>query len=153
MQFGRENLMQIPWYVTAIAAALIWGIHYPLLDFALKRISIYGVLLLSVIPVLLMMPIFLRGLAGDVDNFKLLPLQEQCSILAIAVTSTAGAVLLFLSIDSKNATLTSLIEISYPIFVVVFAYLLFKQVHLNLSMMIGGLLILAGAAIIIVNNQ
>jgi drug/metabolite transporter (DMT)-like permease len=100
-----------------------------------------------------MMPIFLRGLAGDVDNFKLLPLQEQCSILAIAVTSTAGAVLLFLSIDSKNATLTSLIEISYPIFVVVFAYLLFKQVHLNLSMMIGGLLILAGAAIIIVNNQ
>jgi drug/metabolite transporter (DMT)-like permease len=106
-----------------------------------------------VIPVLLMMPIFLRGLAGDVDNFKLLPLQEQCSILAIAVTSTAGAVFLFLSIDSKNATLTSLIEISYPIFVVLFAYLFFKQVHINLSVMLGGLLILTGTAIIIVNNQ
>jgi drug/metabolite transporter (DMT)-like permease len=145
--------MQIPWYVTAIGAAVIWGIHYPLLDFALKRISVYSVLLLSVIPVFLFMPFFLRELAADVDTFKLLPLKDQCSILVIAVTSTVGAILLFLSIDSKNATLTSLIEISYPIFVVVFAYLFFKQININLSVMLGGLLILTGAAIIIVNNQ
>jgi drug/metabolite transporter (DMT)-like permease len=145
--------MQLPWYVTAFGAAVIWGVHYPLLDFALKRLSVYSVLLLSVIPIFILMPLFLRELASDVDTFKLLPAREQCIILAIAVTSTAGAVLLFLSIDSKNATLTSLIEISYPIFVVLFTYLFFKQLHLNLSVMFGGLLILSGAIIIIVNNQ
>jgi drug/metabolite transporter (DMT)-like permease len=145
--------MQLPWYVTAIGAAIIWGIHYPLLDFALKRISVYGVLLLSVIPVFIFMPLFLRELASDLDTFKLLPAKEQWSILVIAVTSTIGAVLLFISIDSKNATLTSLIEISYPIFVVLFAYLFFKQVHINLSVMLGGLLILTGAMVIIFNNQ
>ena len=145
--------MHLPWYVAAIGAAVIWGVHYPLLDFALKRISVYGVLVLSVIPVLLFMPFFLRVLASDVDSFKLLTMKEQCSILLIAVTSTVGAVLLLLSIDSKNATLTSVIEISYPIFVVLFAYLFFRQVHINLSVMIGGLLILTGAAIIIINNQ
>jgi drug/metabolite transporter (DMT)-like permease len=145
--------MQLPWYVTAFGAAVIWGVHYPLLDLALKRLSVYSVLLLSVIPIFIVMPLFLRELAGDVDTFKLLPAKEQWSILAITVTSTAGVVLLCLSIGSKNATLTSLIEISYPIFVVLFTYLFFKQLHINLSVMFGGLLILSGAVIIIINNQ
>lgn len=145
--------MHLPWYITAIGAAVAWGIHYPLIDFAMKRISIYGVLLLSVIPVVFLMPLFLRELASDVDSFKLLPGKEQWAILAVGLTSTAGAVLLYLSINNKNATLASLIEISYPVFVVIFAYVLFKQIHINLSVVIGGLLILSGAMIIIYNNQ
>ena len=68
--------MQIPWYIPAIGAAIIWGIHYPLLDFALKRISIYGVLLLVVLPVLMLMPLFLRDLAADFEQFKSLPGSE-----------------------------------------------------------------------------
>ncbi len=145
--------MNLPWYVTAIGAAVAWGIHYPLIDFAMKRISIYGVLLLSVIPILILTPLFLRELANDVDVFKVLPTKEQWMILAIAVTSTAGAVLIYFSINSKNATLTSLIEITYPVFVIFFAYVLFRQVHVNLSVLIGGLLILSGSIIIIYNNQ
>lgn len=144
--------MSLPWYVTALGAAITWGIHYPLLDFALKRLSVYGVLLLTVLPVFFLMPLFMRELASDIDSFGLLPVKEQWTILAVAVTSTIGAFLLFLSINSKNATLTSLIEISYPVFVIFFAYLLFKQFHANLSVMIGGLLILLGAIIIIYNN-
>jgi len=145
--------MQLPWYITAIGAAVAWGIHYPLIDFAMKRISIYGVLLLGVLPILFLMPLFLRELASDVDAFKLLPAKEQWSVLAISVTSTAGAILLYFSIDNKNATLASLIEITYPVFVIFFAYLLFKQMHLNLSVIVGGLLIMAGAVIIIINNR
>jgi drug/metabolite transporter (DMT)-like permease len=59
---------------------------------------------------------------------------------------------LFLSIASKNATLASLIEISYPVFVAVFAYLLFREIHVNPSVIIGGLLVFAGVAMIIWNN-
>jgi hypothetical protein len=39
--------MNIPWYLTALGAALIWGIHYPLIDFALKRVSVFTMLLVS----------------------------------------------------------------------------------------------------------
>lgn len=145
--------MQIPWYIPAIGAAIVWGIHYPLLDFAMKRISIYGVLLLSVIPMFLLIPLFLRELAADIDQFKLLPAKEQWIISAIMLTTTAGAVLIYLSIHNKNATLASLIEISYPLFVVFFGYVLFKQVHVNLSVVLGGLMILIGASLIIYNNQ
>jgi drug/metabolite transporter (DMT)-like permease len=145
--------MSIPWYVAATGAAIVWGIHYPLIDFAMKRLSVYGVLLISVLPVLFLMPVFLRDLTRDVDTFKLLPRNEQWLIAAIGLTSTLGAVLLYLSVSSKNATLASIIEITYPVFVVLFAYLLFRQVHINTSVILGGLMILVGAGMIIYHNR
>ena len=145
--------MNIPWYITALAAALIWGIHYPLVDFALKRVSVFSVLVLSVLPVLLLMPVFIRDIAHDLDNVRALPGIEQGMIAAIGLTSLLGAVLLYLSIAGKNATLASLIEITYPVFVAFFAYAIFRQVHVNASVIVGGLMVMAGAGLIIHNNQ
>ncbi len=145
--------MTIPWYVTALGAALIWGVHYPLVDFALKRVSVYGVLLLSVLPIVLLMPVFLRDLARDLETVRGLPVAEQGMIAAIGLTSLIGAVLLYLSIAGKNATLASLIEITYPVFVAFFAYVMFRHIHLNASVIVGGLLVIAGAGLIIYNNQ
>ena len=55
--------------LNALGAALIWGLHYPLVDFALKRISIYSVLLLTVLPVLLLMPVlFLYSLISRMES-------------------------------------------------------------------------------------
>ena len=144
--------MNLPWYVTALGAALIWGLHYPLVDFALKRISIYSVLLLTVLPVLLLMPVYMRDVSRDLDTLRTLPAAEQAMIAAIGVTSLLGAVLLYLSIAGKNATLASLIEITYPVFVAFFAFVLFRHIHLNTSVIIGGLMVIAGAGLIIYNN-
>jgi drug/metabolite transporter (DMT)-like permease len=144
--------MQLPWYLTALSAAIIWGIHYPLIDFAMKRLSVYSVLLISVIPIVLAIPLFTRQLGRDAEIFRMLPVNEQWMIAAIGATSTLGAVLLYLSINSKNATLASLIEITYPLFVVIFAYLFFRQLHLTPSVVIGGLMIMAGAGLIIYHN-
>lgn len=145
--------MQIPWYVTAIGAALIWGIHYPLIDHALKKLSLFSVLLLTVAPLLLVIPFFTQDISQDIKTFNGLPRFDQLAILAIGLTSVAASVLLFMSIGNKNATLASLIEITYPAFVVVFAWLIFRELHLNASVIIGGLLIMTGAALIIFNNQ
>jgi len=145
--------MNIPWYLTALGAALIWGIHYPLVDFALKRVSVFSVLLLTVLPILLLMPVFLRDVARDLDTVRTLPGTEQGMIAAIGLTSLLGAVLLYLSIAGKNATLASLIEITYPVFVAFFAYVMFRHIHVNASVVVGGLLVIAGAGLIIYNNQ
>jgi drug/metabolite transporter (DMT)-like permease len=55
--------------------------------------------------------------------------------------------------SAKNPTLASLIEISYPFFVVLFTWVFFRQCQLNLSTMIGGLLILAGVFVIILGEH
>ena len=145
--------MQTPWYVTAIGAALVWGIHYPLIDHALKKLSLFSVLLLTVLPLLVILPFFSEDIARDIRTFGSLPYGDRLAILSIGLTSVLASVLLFLSIGNKNATLASLIEITYPAFVVVFAWVLFRQMHLNASVLVGGLMIMAGAALIIVNNQ
>ncbi len=144
--------MQLPWYVTALAAALIWGIHYPLVDNALKKMSLYSVLLLTALPVVLLAPFYLQNLRQDIITFTGLALSQQLTISAIGLTSIAASVLLFMSIGSKNATLASLIEITYPVFVALFAFVMFRHIHLNASVIIGGTLVIAGVAIIIINN-
>ena len=51
--------MKLSWYVTALGAAIVWGVHYPLLDHALKRLSLFTVLFLTVLPMLLAAPFFM----------------------------------------------------------------------------------------------
>ena len=55
--------------------------------------------------------------------------------------------------SAKNPTLASLIEISYPIFVVVFAWLFFREMQLNAMTLFGGLLVLAGVSVIILGER
>jgi len=143
--------MQLPWYLTALGAAVVWGIHYPLVDHALKRVSLTSVLLLTAIPILIL-PLVSRGITADFAALRAMGWSERLPIIALSFTSLAGSVLLYLSISGKNATLASLIEITYPVFVALFAFLLFRQVHLNGSVLIGAALVFAGVAIIILGN-
>ncbi len=99
----------IPWYVAALGAAVVWGIHYPLIDFALKRVSLMSVLLLTAIPVLLLVPFYRHVLVADARTLAQLGTGERWTVLSIAVSSLVATVLLFVSIERKNATLAGLI--------------------------------------------
>jgi drug/metabolite transporter (DMT)-like permease len=78
--------------------------------------------------------------------------QQDRSTLYVAVgallTYGLGNLLISLSIQAKNATLAGLVELSYPIFTVLFTYLLFRQLHLNSSVIAGGVLILIGIVLV-----
>jgi drug/metabolite transporter (DMT)-like permease len=143
----------MPWYVAALGAAVVWGLHYPLLDHALKKISLTSALLLTALPILVVALLNYKQVVSDVAVVRQLAPSAQLTIAAVMLTSLVGSALLFLSIGSKNATLASLIEITYPMFVALFAYVLFRSTVLNLSVAIGALLIFAGVAVIILNNR
>ncbi len=145
--------MQIPWYVAALGAAITWGIYYPLVDMALKRISVYSIILLSMIPVLLALPIFMKTVSDDIETVKALPFSEQGVILSLGLIGLFGEVMVYLAITGKNATLASLIEMTYPVFVVLFAYIFYRQMHVTASVLAGGVMILIGSGLIIYNNQ
>ena len=145
--------MFIPWYVAALGAAITWGIYYPLVDMALKRISLYSIILLSMIPVLLVMPLFLKTVSNDIETVKTLPASEQWIIVSLGLIGLSGEFMAYRSISAKNSTLASLIEMTYPVFVVLFAYLFYRQMHVTASVFVGGLMIFLGAGLIIYNNQ
>jgi drug/metabolite transporter (DMT)-like permease len=144
--------MRLPWYLAALGAALVWGVHYPLVDFALKRISLISVLLISSVPIIAVAIFFHRDIVADYHTVQRMASGERALVLAIGITSLIASAFVFLAIRSKNATLASLIEISYPVFVALFAYLLFRQADLTLPVAIGALLAFTGIGIIIWSN-
>jgi uncharacterized membrane protein len=75
------------------------------------------------------------------------------TILALALTSLLATVPLFVSIEQKNATLAGLIEIAYPLFIVLFSWLLFRQLHLDAGSLVGGILIVTGAILVSVSGR
>lgn len=145
-------MLNLPWYVWALAAALAWGIHYPLVDNALKKLSLPGVLLLTALPILILVPFFARELAQDAHLLRASNWSQRLWLLAPALSSLAGSALLFSAIANKNATLASLIEVSYPAFVALFAWLLFRELHVTPSALLGGGLVIAGVVLIASSN-
>ena len=145
--------MSLPWYLPAIAAAVVWGLHYPLIEHALKRVSLTTVVLLTAAPMALVALAFPARLAEDWRALAALPTGERLLIATIALTSLAGTVLLYLAVRGRNATLASLIEISYPAFVAIFAWLLFREWQLNAGVLLGAGLVFAGTAVIILNSR
>lgn len=144
--------MSIPWYVTALGAAVMWGIHYPLLGNALRTFSPASVMLMTVAPAVFIVPLFYREIAADCRAFLSMGWEARAAILAIPATGAAATVLLLLSIGRKNATLASLVEISYPLFVALFSYVIFRENHLNPSVVAGAALVFAGIGLIASTN-
>lgn len=64
------------------------------------------------------------------------------------VSMTVGNLMIAMSIESKNATLAGLIEVSYPIFIVLASFLLFGDNHFTPSVFVGGSLIFTGVFVI-----
>ena len=145
--------MRIPWYFAALGAALVWGMHYPLMGYVLKKLSLVSALVLAGLPVLVVGLVGHKTLAQDMAVIKSMTWSERLPIMAIPLTSLLATVLLYHAINSKNATLASLLKISYPVFVVFFAYLFFREWHINNSVLIGAVFIFSGVALIITGNR
>ena len=138
------------WIVYALAAAIIWGISYAASGRVIER---------GITPLVFFFHYTLFGAAAAAGALTLTGkngtlLSEVRALgtdwiwLVVAVVSSAaGGLLIYMAIGEKNATLASLIEISYPFFVAVFAWLFFRETQFNWPTILGGILILGGVAV------
>ena len=138
------------WLIYAISAAAIWGLDYSLGEKVLKsKISPISLMTLQMgIGTLVFLVIGYRlNLKQDLQLFftdrKVMGLG-----LAAVASFNIGNLLIFLSIQAKNATAAGLVELAYPIFTALFTYLLFKENHLTPGLVIGGLFILTGIVVV-----
>jgi len=87
--------------------------------------------------------------SGEVQ--KIGPEMSWFTISVLA--SVTGAFLSYVAIGEKNATLASLIEISYPLFVAFFVWLFFREVQFNIATVSGALLVFAGISMVCLGNR
>src|SRR3974377_2437865 len=143
------------WLAYFLGAAILWGINYAASGRVMNRgLSPANLFLLDLLFALTV----LGGLSvasGRTRDYmaEVARLGPDRLWLAVAmICSTAGGLAIFKAIDSKNATLASLIEVSYPFFVAVFAWLFCRETQFNLPTVLGGALILGGVAVVYLGN-
>lgn len=139
------------WLVYAFAATVFWGMNCAFLEKLLEKD--FPVPLLMAFESCLALPLFLglsvmQGTAKEGVNMMMEDKNVIWLMLAVSFSFLAATYFIFYSIQAKNATLAGLIEVSYPIFTILFTWLFFRQFHLNLYSGIGGVLILAGIGVI-----
>ena len=144
------------WFVYALSAAVIWGISYAASGRAIERgVSpiVFFTLYASVGAIMGLLALSLTGRLATFPH-EIRAVGRDWPWLAIAVvTSGVGALLIYMAIGEKNATVASLIEISYPVFVAFFAWLFFRETQFNLATLIGGVMIMGGVTVVFLGNK
>lgn len=144
--------MIISWYIWAFGAAILWGVHYNLVGKALTTISPITVYFIPSIILIATLPLYYKTLINDYHSLMSADSSVKISTVVLMFTSVAASLMAYKAIHYSNATIASLIEITYPVFVALFAFLIFKENHLTWNIGAGGVLIMAGTGLIIFNN-
>ncbi len=139
------------WFFYATAAAALWGLEYVLLgrlfDSRISPIFLLSVQMFTGAVVLGTACIASGTFRAEMD----IAMGDRTVLLLIALSAvvfTLGTLLIATSIKEGSPLLAGLVEISYPLFILLFSVLLGWSTPINPRALIGGLLIICGAVIL-----
>ena len=142
------------WWGYALLSAACWGMQYLLLEILFGKLEFaaaYSFLSLA------------NGLLVALILFFIHPRQDWGQL--VQSWPVAGMIVLYLlfgsgaylfnayAIRDKNATLASLLEIAYPLFIILFTALFLRKTHLNLAGFAGALLIMGGSILVVASRS
>jgi len=136
-------------FLYAIAAAVTWGAVYTIDQKVLHNISPLALLFLSsVISACIILPFVWYFEGGNFTREILGQGRTNALLLVLSIVLAMCAnFFIYSSIKTLGASTASIIEISYPFFVVLFSMLVFRTAP-SLALYAGGFCIFAGSAII-----
>jgi drug/metabolite transporter (DMT)-like permease len=135
-------------YLYPFLASITWGMIYSLDQRILQRVSPALVIFINTG---IVMVAFLPVVLFEKETMTQLLRVDKRSLFIIFVTamlSIAANWFILKGIKDLDASMASMIEISYPIFVAIFSFLFFRTV-LSPAIILGGALILVGSMIVI----
>jgi drug/metabolite transporter (DMT)-like permease len=129
--------------------AIFYGLYYAFLQEVLGSLSLATILLvngaLSILTSLAMCLLRLDGLSFvALEERRIMVVFIGLIIISIILSATHYAAL-----KNTSATYAAFAEISYPLFVALFTYLLFSRGELTSSIALGGGLIFLGSLVIV----
>lgn len=148
-------MILVMWALYAIIAAVLWGVDYALTEKALQSIRfpmLLGIELFFGFLTMLGIAIFSGSYKSDLSGLFSSG-KTMLLVIAIVVAFNIANMFIVLSIGDKNATVSGLIEISYPLFIALFSWLFFKENNLSAGAIFGGIFILGGVSLIYFSNK
>ena len=145
----RRYLEGSMWLVYAMIAAVFWGINYALAEKIGQSISLITMLGIEML-VGSIIALTIAYFTSMTTDFTILCSNSTVLRLVIiqVIIVTVASLFIVMSIQSKNATVAGLVEITYPLFTIIATWLLFQEHHLNVPILIGGGLIFLGVLLI-----
>lgn len=145
----------MPWYIYSISAALSWGFLYVLMEILIRRginpISVVFVFVpvytISMIITMFTNNRILKDYKTIIDSNQLLVI-----ILVISFLDLFANWCILTATKLKSASMTSMIEITYPFFILIFSIFLFKEFHFKWEYLLGLGLITTGSLLIIIKS-
>ena len=137
------------WIIFALSASILWGLNYTLNAKLLKSVNASSLLLGQMLFGSILFFLFtnkeklFKDVSYATENKEFLYLFFSTTVFALIANFC-----IFRSISLKNAVLASLLETCYPIFTLIFSWLLFKDNLFNTHTIVGGMLIFFGILII-----
>ena len=132
-------------YALAVAAAVVWGLSYALGQKALAKWTVWQFTAMwSVMGLALSVPLIWRNFATVRKNFEM----DDLLVVGGVVASAFVAELLILGAIKKiGASKAGVFECSYPVFIALFAALLFRE-RLPALFYVGTGIIVIGATVV-----
>lgn len=144
-----------PWWIFSIVAAIIWGLHFNLIVKVSNVLpkDIYTPLtlfLITSVSILLILPFIHQQVLTNLVTLWHASNDIRLSVIVLVLTGIIAASLLYIAMQlSPNATVAALLDIIYPVFVAIIAWLLYRENHLDWPLLVGGGLIFTGALLIV----
>jgi drug/metabolite transporter (DMT)-like permease len=142
------------WFWMALGAAILWGLGYTINQSTLKTFSAIELLFFESVLASIALGIYLI-FSGKFGVFvaKLHNPRSLFIILTSTIIYVVASILIFKSISSSNASIAAIIESCYPVFTVIFAFIIFGQLQLNLISSIGFIFIISGIVMVKIYGQ
>jgi drug/metabolite transporter (DMT)-like permease len=141
------------WWGYALLSASCWGMQYVFLEILFRRLpfaAAYSFLSLAN-GILVALVLFL--IYPKQDWTQLWQEKRILGMMMLYLIFGSGAYLFnAYAIRDKDATFASLLEITYPIFIILFTAVLLRKFHLSFVGSIGAALILVGSAIVVLSR-
>ncbi len=137
------------WFWYAISASVLWGLNYVGRQYLLNYLTSFEILFLESLILVVVLFIWfyfnheVKGVFIKLNNLKLLAIFLSCAAIYVL-----AVICIFKSITLSNASYAAIIEACYPIFTMIFAYLILGEVQFTLTSLIGCAFILTGLVIV-----
>jgi drug/metabolite transporter (DMT)-like permease len=136
------------WIFYSLVTAAMLGFSYVAGEILYARISFVTVLVVANISGAVVLCLVSWQTGRLATDFRDLSWTYAGWLAAFAVAWTLVEIFASLAITNKNAALASIIEVSYPLFVVAFSAIMIGGRPLTPSVIIGAVLIFSGVAVI-----
>jgi drug/metabolite transporter (DMT)-like permease len=114
-------------------------IYTPLTLFVVTAVSIF-----------LLLPFMHQKIAANLVTLWQSGNDIRLSVIVLIFTTIVAANLLYIAMQlSPNPTIAALLDITYPLFIAIIAWFLYRENHLDWSVLVGGVLIFSGAMLIV----